>query len=93
MNNAIRKINKYEDLMKSQKHQYDSVKFISLSISTLVVSSIHSANFPNILKETGLDDKQVNYTIREEKIGTIQNCYLPYQILYSGGARGGLGEL
>ena len=35
LNNAIRKTNKYEDLVKRQKHQYDRAKFISLSISTL----------------------------------------------------------
>ena len=29
LNNAIRKTNKYGDLVKRQKHQYDSVKFIS----------------------------------------------------------------
>ena len=39
LNNAICKTNKYEDLVKCQKHQYESVKFISLSISTLGVFS------------------------------------------------------
>ena len=39
MNNAIHKTNKYEDLVKRQNHQYDSVKFIILSTSTLGVFS------------------------------------------------------
>ena len=34
LNNAIRKTKRCEDLMKRQKHQYESVNFISLSLST-----------------------------------------------------------
>ena len=49
LNNAIRKTNKYEELVKRQKHQHDSVKFISLSISTLGVFSLHSTYFLNML--------------------------------------------
>ena len=64
LNNAIRKTNKYEDLVKHQKHQHDSVKFISLSISTLGVFSLHSTDVLNMLKETGFDEKHVNYIIR-----------------------------
>ena len=98
LNIAIRKTNKYEDLVKRQKNQYGSVKFISLFISTLGVFSLHSTDFLNMLKETGFDDKHVNYIIRtltiieirttyyvfckRGKIGTIQSCYLPNQILY-----------
>ena len=41
LDTAIRKTYKYEDLVKRQKHQYDSVQFISLSLSTLGVFSLH----------------------------------------------------
>ena len=75
LNNAIRKTNKYEDLAKRQKHQYDSVKFISLSISTLGVFSLHSTDFLNMLKETAFDDKHVNYIIRTLTIIAIRTTY------------------
>ena len=51
-------------MSKRQKHQYDSVKFISLSISTLGVFFRHSTDFLSMLKETGFDNKHVNYIIR-----------------------------
>ena len=75
LNNAIRKTKKYEDLVKRQNHQYDSVKFISLSISTLGVFSLHSTDFLNMLKETGFDDKHVNYIIKTLTIIAIRTTY------------------
>ena len=66
---------KYEDLVKRQKHQYESVKFISLSISTLGVFSLHSTDFLSMLKETGFDDKHVNYIIRTLTIIAIRMTY------------------
>ena len=75
LNNAIRKTKKYEDLVKRQNYQYDSVKFISLSICTLGVFSLHSTDFLNMLKETGFDDKHVNYIIKTLTIIAIRTTY------------------
>ena len=77
LNNAICKTNKYEDLVKRQKHQHDSVKFTSLSISTLGVFSLHSTDSLNMLKETDFDDNHVNYNLRTLPIIAIQTtCYV-----------------
>ena len=35
LTNAVRKAKRYEDLIRPQQHQFDSVKFVSLSIGTL----------------------------------------------------------
>ena len=64
--------------MGRQKHQYDSVKFISLSISKLGVFSLRSTDFLNMLKETGFDDKRVNYIIRTLKIIAIRTTYYAF---------------
>ena len=59
-------------------------------------SCIHSTDFLNMLRETGFNDKHMNYIIRmltiiairttyysvkEDKIGTIQSCYLPNYLI------------
>ena len=64
LTNAVRKAKKYEDLIRLQQHQFDSVKFISLSISTLGVFSLQSNDFLIMLKEIGFDDKHINYITR-----------------------------
>ena len=75
LNNAIRKTNTYEDLVKRQNHQYDSVEFISLFLSTLGVFYLHSTDFLTMLKETAFDDKHVNYIIRTLTIIAIRTTY------------------
>jgi len=75
LNNAIYKTNKNEDLVRHRKHQYDSDKFISLSISTLGLFSLHSTDFLNMLKEIGFDNKHMSYIIRMLTIIAIWMTY------------------
>ena len=49
--NANRKHQKYLDLIKEQKTNYDKVKFINLSLSTLGVFSRSSENFDEMLSQ------------------------------------------
>ena len=49
--NALRKAKKYEDLIRLQQNQFDSVKFISLSISILGVFSLQSPDFLIMLRD------------------------------------------
>ena len=72
--NKLEDCNKYEDLM-GRHYQYDSVKFINLSLSTIGVFSLRSADFCNMLQETGFDDKHVNYIIRTLTIIAIRTTY------------------
>ena len=64
LNNAICKTTKCEDFVRSQQYHCDSVKFISLSISTLGVFSLYSPDILNLLKETGFEDKHLKYIVR-----------------------------
>ena len=75
LTNAVRKAKKYEDLIRLQQHQFDSVKFISLSISTLGVFSLQSNDFLIMLKEIGFDDKHINYITRTLTGIAIQSTY------------------
>ena len=75
LNNAIYKTNKNEDLVRHWKYQYDSDKFISLSISTLGLFSLHSTDFLNMLKEIGFDDKHMSYIVRMLTIIAIRMTY------------------
>ena len=56
LTNAVRKAKKYEDFIRLQQHQFDSVKFITLPISTSGVFSLQSNDFLTMLKEIGFDD-------------------------------------
>ena len=75
LTNAVRKAKKYEDLIRLQQHQFDSVKFISLSISTLGVFSLQSNDFLIMLKEIGFDDKHINYITRTLTGIAIRSTY------------------
>ena len=75
LTNAVRKAKKYADLIRLQQHQFDSVKFISLSISTLGVFSLQSNDFLIMLKEIGFDDKHINYITRTLTGVAIRSTY------------------
>ena len=53
-NNANRKMTKYKDLAEKKKEQYNNVKFVNLSISTLGVFDEALKGFLDILAELGL---------------------------------------
>ena len=75
LTNAVRKAKKYEGLIRLQQHQFDIVKFISLSISTLGLFSLQSNDFLIMLKEIGFEDKHINYITRTLTGITIRSTY------------------
>ena len=75
LTNAVRKAKMYADLIRLQQRQFDSVKFISLSISTLGVFSLPSNDFLIMLKEIGFDEKHINYITRTLTGIAIRSTY------------------
>ena len=59
--NANRKRQKYLDLIKDQEADYDKVKFVNLSLSTLGVFSRSSENFDGMLRSLKCDAKFCKY--------------------------------
>ena len=59
--NANRKRQKYLDLIEEQKTNYDKVKFINLSLSTLGVFSRSAENFDEMLRSLKLDAQYSKY--------------------------------
>ena len=59
--NANRKRQKYLDLIKEQEADYDKVKFVNLSLSTLGVFSRSSENFDGMLRSLKCDTKFCKY--------------------------------
>ena len=60
---------------RKQQYQFDNVKFISLTISTLGVFSLQSNDFLITLKEIGFDDKDINYITRTLSGIAIRSIY------------------
>ena len=56
-NNATRKRQKYENLIREQQKHYEKVKFVNLSISSLGVFSGSSLGFIEMLKDLKFDEK------------------------------------
>ena len=75
LTNVSRKTRKYENLTRLQQNQFDSAKFISLSISTLEVFSNQSSDFLNLLNEIGFDEKHINYIIKTWTDIAIRTTY------------------
>ena len=67
--NIARKDRNYQDLIRTLKCQYNNVKFINLSVSTLGVLSSHSTDFSTMLRELSTDDRHLTYI--RKKISTI----------------------
>ena len=63
-NNVIRKKSKYEDLVRKQKENFGTVKFINLSISALGIFDKECHTFLEMLNDLDLDKKYQNYYIR-----------------------------
>ena len=63
-NNVIRKKSKYKDLVRKQKENFGTVKFINLSISALGIFDKECHNFLEMLNDLDLDKKCQNYYIR-----------------------------
>ena len=57
------------------KCQYNNVKFINLSVSTLGVLSSHSTDFITMLRELSIDDRHLTYIQKKMSTITIRSTY------------------
>ena len=73
--NIARKDRKYQDLIRTLKCQYNNVKFINLSVSTLGVLSSHSTDFITMLRELSIDDRHLTYIQKKISTITIRSTY------------------
>jgi len=73
--NADRKNDKYKELISDLKNNYNDVKFINLSISSLGVFSSECISFIEMLENLDFDKKQHNYLIRKIMNIAIRTTY------------------
>ena len=73
--NVDRKRTRYEDLITQQKKQFKSVKFVSLSISSLGVFSKECHSFLDMLNDLGLDKRHQHFAIRKIMSIAIRTTY------------------
>ena len=64
-NNAVRKKEKYLNLIKEMRRNYKFVKFVNLTISSLGVFSNEYSTFSDMINDTGIDKKQQLYKIKK----------------------------
>ena len=74
-NNATRKRQKYENLIKEQQKHYEKVQFVNLSISSLGVFSESSLGFIEMLKDLKFDEKCRKYFVRKMINTCIRSSY------------------
>jgi len=72
--NAARKTNKYQDLTVNLRQQYNDVKPISLSISTLGIISSLSTAFIDMLKEIKVENVHQEYILKKISAITIRSA-------------------
>ncbi|CAB4010466.1 Hypothetical predicted protein [Paramuricea clavata] len=65
LTNATRKRQKYQDLINEQLKNYEKVKFVNLSISSLGVFSHPSLDFTEMLKDLKFDEQCRKYYVRK----------------------------
>ena len=63
-NNAVRKKEKYLNLIKEMSRNYRFVKFVNLSMSCLGVFSDECSTFLDMMNDIGMDKKQQLYIIK-----------------------------
>ena len=65
INSAVRKKEKYLNLIKEMSRNYRCVKFVNLSMSSLGVFSHECSAFLNMMNDIGIDKKQQHYIIKK----------------------------
>ena len=63
--NAVRKKEKYLNLIKEMSRNYRCVKFVNLSMSSLGVFSDECSTFLDMMNDIGIDKKQQLYIIKK----------------------------
>ena len=64
-NNAVRKKEKYLNLIKEMSRNYRCVKFVNLSLSSLGIFSDEFSMFLDMMNNIGIDKTQQLYIIKE----------------------------
>ena len=64
-NDAVRKKEKYLDLINKMSRNYRCVRFVSLSMSSLGVFSDECSTFLDMMNDIGIDKKQQRYIIKK----------------------------
>ena len=64
-NNAVRKREKYLNLIREMSRNYRCVKFVNLSMSSLGVFSDECSTFLDMMNDIGIDKKQQRYIIKK----------------------------
>ena len=62
-NNAVRKKEKYLNLIKEMSRNYRCVKFVNLSISSLGVFSDECSTFLDMMNDIGIEKKQQHFIL------------------------------
>ena len=76
-NNAVRKKEKYLNLIKEMSRNYRFVKFVNLSMSCLGVFSDECSTFLDMMNDIGIDKKQQLYIIKKMiNIAIRATCYI-----------------
>ena len=64
-NNAVRKKEKYLNLINELSRNYRCVRFVNLSMSSLCVFSDECSTFLDMMNDTGIDKKQQRYIVKK----------------------------
>ena len=64
-NNAVRKKEKYVNLINEMSRNYRCVRFVNLSMSSLGVFSDECSTFLDMMNDIGIDKKQLRYIIKK----------------------------
>ena len=64
-NNAVRKKEKYVNLINEISTNYRCVRFVNLSMSSLGVFSDECSTFLDMMNDIGIDKKQLRYIIKK----------------------------
>ena len=64
-NNAVRKKEKYLNLINEMSRNYRCVRFVNLSMSSLGVFSDECSTFLDMMNDIGIDKKQQRYIIKK----------------------------
>ena len=64
-NNAVRKKEKYMNVVKDMRSNYRCVKFVNLSMSSLGVLSNECSTFLEMMNDIGIDKTQQHYIIKK----------------------------
>ena len=76
INSAVRKKEKYLNLIKEMSRNYRCVKFVNLSMSSLGVFSDECSTFLDMMNDIGIDKKQQHYIIKKMINIAIRATYI-----------------